>query len=124
MNPIDVLVVEDNLMNTHLLKAVLREPGFRLTTAGSAEEAFLLLEDKIPDVILMDLGLPGIDGYDAIKRIKSSERLRNIPVAVVSAFARTDERDKAHMVGASHFLSKPIDVRTFPDQVRQLVLKN
>lgn len=114
-----ILVVEDNQMNRKLVETVLRPGGYRLLIALDGEEAISMATREQPDLILMDLKLPKLDGYQAIQRLKSQSETAHIPVIALTAYALPEERERARAAGCDAYITKPIDTRRFPDQVRQ-----
>jgi two-component system, cell cycle response regulator DivK len=113
-----VLIVDDNEKNLKLARDVLVAVGFRTLEAGSAGEAIALAEEHLPDVVLMDLHLPDMDGTQAARRLADETRTAAIPVVALSSLVF--DRDDAWLVENSFagYLEKPIDVETFPEQVR------
>jgi two-component system cell cycle response regulator DivK len=114
-----VLVVEDNDKNLKLARDVLEWAGFTVEVATTGEDAVKQAFDSVPDVILMDLQLPGIDGHEALAQLRANPDTRAVPVVALTASAMPMDRDKALSAGFDGFLEKPIKVREFPDQVRQ-----
>jgi two-component system cell cycle response regulator DivK len=103
-----VLVVEDVEFNRDLMVQLLEE-AYRVVTAADGEEGVRVAERERPDLILMDLSLPGVDGWEATRRIKANPALRGIPVVAVSAHAMTGDEERARESGADDYLSKPLD---------------
>ena len=116
-----ILIVEDNVKNLKLARDVLEQSGFRTLESGTAEEALALVATNPPDLILMDIELPGMDGFEAVERLKGNPATAEIPVCAVTAFAMTDDRDRCLKAGFDGYVSKPINVAEFPGQVRQLL---
>lgn len=114
-----VLLVEDNERNLKLARDVLEYAGFTVLVATTGEDAVATAQDAAPDVILMDLQLPGIDGHAALGLLREDARTSDIPVVALTAFAMTQDRDRAMAAGFDGYLEKPINVRLFPDQVRE-----
>jgi two-component system, cell cycle response regulator DivK len=114
-----VLLVEDNPRNLKLARDVLEHAGFAVTTVMTGEEALPAARTARPDVILMDLQLPGIDGHAALGRLRADPMTAGIPVVAVSAFAMQADRERAMVAGFDGYLMKPISVRDFPAQVRE-----
>jgi two-component system cell cycle response regulator DivK len=114
-----VLLVEDNERNLKLARDVLEFAGFTVAVAGTGEEAVDRAVTLLPDVILMDLQLPGIDGHIALGRLRDDPRTAGIPVVALTAFAMRQDREHALRSGFDGYLEKPISVREFPDQVRR-----
>jgi two-component system, cell cycle response regulator DivK len=113
-----ILVVEDNEKNLKLVRDVLRFHGYRTIEAGTGQEAVELAGAHRPDLILMDLQLPDMDGVSALARIRALEGGTSIPAVAVTAFAMKGEAERVAAAGFDGYLSKPIDVRAFPEQVR------
>jgi two-component system cell cycle response regulator DivK len=114
-----VLIVDDNQKNLKLACDVLRAAGFRTLEAESGAEGIALAAEHLPDVILMDIRLPDMDGRDAARAIGSHARTARIPVIALSALPLEGGGDWLHGAGFAGYLEKPISVRAFPDQVRR-----
>ena len=114
-----VLVVEDNDKNLKLFRDILEYAGFTVDVAVTGEDAVKLALDSVPDLILMDLQLPGIDGHEALAQLRANPDTRGVPVVALTASAMPMDRDRALSAGFDGFLEKPIKVREFPEQVRQ-----
>ena len=117
-----ILVVEDNERNLKLLRDVLEYAGYHVHAARTAEDGIALAVSEPPDLVLMDLQLPGIDGVEALRRLRESPRTADIPVVAVTAQAMKQDRERALRAGFDGYVEKPISVRTFPDQVRRFLL--
>jgi two-component system cell cycle response regulator DivK len=117
MTPV-VLLVEDNERNLKLARDVLEFAGFTVHAARTGEDALGEAVRTSPDVILMDLQLPGIDGHTALARLRAETRTSRIPVVALTAFAMVADRQRALDAGFDGYLEKPIQVREFPNQVR------
>ena len=118
-NPL-VLIVDDNEKNRRLVGDLLRAAGFRTLDAGNAAEGIALATAHLPDVILMDLQLPDMDGTDAARSLADATRTARIPVVALSAHRLEDNDDRLLVAGFAGFLQKPIDVGSFAEQVRRL----
>ena len=114
-----ILVVEDNEANQLLARAVLEMEGFDVAVAGSAPEAQDVIRDRPPDLILMDVQLPGEDGLSLTRRLKANPVTTSIPVVALTAHAMLGDRELALKAGCAGYISKPIDTHTFGFQVRQ-----
>ena len=110
-----ILVVEDNPKNLKLVRDVLTYAGFEVVEATSGEEGVRRALETVPDLILMDLQLPGIDGAEALRQIRMSEK--QVPVVAVTAFAMNNDRTRAFDAGFDGYVEKPISVRALPPQV-------
>jgi two-component system cell cycle response regulator DivK len=118
-----VLIVDDNEKNVKLARDVLRFAGFSTLEAGTAEEGLALAAEHRPDVILMDIRLPGMDGVAAVGALKGSVETAAIPVVALTSFAMKGDRERFLAAGFDGYLEKPISVREFPDQVRAYCLE-
>jgi two-component system cell cycle response regulator DivK len=121
MNPGRILVVEDNPKNLKLVRDVLRFSGYDVIDATSGEDGVRLAASEHPDLILMDLQLPGIDGTEALHRIRAGEDSRAVPVVAVTAFAMDTDRRNAFDSGFTGYVEKPISVRRLPQQIRDFL---
>jgi two-component system, cell cycle response regulator DivK len=114
-----VLIVDDNERNAKLARGVLEVAGMRTLSAGTAGEALALAAAHRPDLVLMDLRLPDLDGAEAARRLARDERTARIPVIALSAQPAAEADDWCREAGFVAYIEKPIDVRAFPEQVRQ-----
>jgi two-component system, cell cycle response regulator DivK len=121
MNATRVLVVEDNERNLKLVRDVLQYAGYEIIEASTGEEGVELAQSLTPDVILMDLQLPDIDGMEALRRIRKSPATADVPVIAVTAFAMRNDRARAFDAGFDGYLEKPLSVRELPAQVQQFL---
>ena len=111
-----VLIVDDNAKNAKLARDVLRLAGFRTLEAGSGREALALAVEHQPDVILMDIRLPDLDGTEAARRLKDDTRTVGIPVVALTSLTANEKSFRE--AGFDGYLEKPISVAEFPEQVR------
>ena len=116
-----ILVVEDNERNLKLLRDVLEYAGYDVRVARTAEDGITSAVSEPPDLVLMDLQLPGIDGMEALRQLRESSRTADIPVVAVTAQAMRQDRERALDAGFNGYVEKPISVRAFPDQVRRFL---
>jgi CheY-like chemotaxis protein len=116
-----ILVVEDNLLNRRLLEIILESHGYRLLVAVDGREAIEIATRERPDLILMDMRLPKVSGYDATQTLKSQPETAHIPIVALTAYAMVDERQRALAAGCDDYITKPIDTRAFPDQLRHML---
>ena len=114
-----ILIVEDNERNRKLVRDVLAFHGYRLAEAETGEDGVRLARELRPQLVLMDIQLPGIDGIAALGQLRSDPATRAIPVIAVTASAMTHDRQKIMAAGFDGYQSKPIRVREFVDAVRQ-----
>ena len=109
-----ILVVDDEPDARDLVRTVLENQGARVTTAGSADEALAVLQATMPDLLISDIGMPGIDGHQLIRSIRSTEpQGRRLPALALTAFARADDRKRAMLAGYQSHLAKPFDIGEF-----------
>ncbi len=113
-----VLIVDDNEKNLRLARDVLRFAGFRTVEAASGGEGVSTAIEQLPDVILMDIRLPDMDGTEAARQLKSDERTAQIPVVALTSLAMKGDREWFLAAGFDGYLEKPISVLELPDQVR------
>ena len=106
-----ILVVEDNEMNMKLMRAVLKTGNYRMLEAMDAETGLRLVREHHPDLILMDIQLPGMDGLSATKIIKADPDLKDIPVFALTGFAMESDKEKAEDIGLAGYIVKPISVK-------------
>ena len=116
-----ILVVEDNERNLKLLRDLLEYEGYDVRVARTGEDAVTLAVKDPPDLVLMDLQLPGIDGIEALRRLRESPRTADIPVVAVTAQAMKQDRERAMEAGFDGYVEKPISVRAFPGLVRRFL---
>jgi two-component system cell cycle response regulator DivK len=116
-----VLIVEDNELNMKLFHDLLDAHGYKTLQTRNGMEALSLAREHRPDLILMDIQLPGIDGYEATRRIKASEALRHIPLIVVTSYALSGDDAKALAAGADDYVAKPFSPRAMLAKVREYV---
>ena len=108
----NILVVDDNPTNLKLVSDVLEFDGHKILKATAAEEAQEILSRVLPDIILMDIALPGMDGLTLTRLLKADSRTRYIPVIALTAFAMKGDEQKALDAGCNGYITKPIDTRT------------
>jgi two-component system, cell cycle response regulator DivK len=121
MSEATILVVEDNERNLKLVRDVLQFAGYDVVAASSAEQGVAMAVACPPDLVLMDLQLPGMDGAEALRQLRRSPRTRAVPVVAVTAFAMKDDRERAMEAGFDGYLEKPISVHSLPAQVRSFL---
>lgn len=113
-----ILVVDDNFTNLKLASQVLELEGHEVLGAGDAEEALAILKNRRPDLVLMDIALPGMDGLELTRLLKAQGEYRAMPIVALSAFAMKGDEEKAMHAGCDGYITKPINTRTFATQVR------
>jgi two-component system cell cycle response regulator DivK len=116
-----ILIVEDNARNLKLVRDILNFWKYRTLEATEAETGLRLAAEHQPDLILMDIQLPGLDGVAALARLRADPATAAIPVAALTAFAMRDEQARLLQAGFDGYLVKPISVKAFPGQVAELL---
>ena len=112
-----ILVVEDNPLNLKLVREVLSFLEYDVIEAQSGEEALRAAKDTPPDLVLMDLQLPGIDGTETLHRLRQDTLGPDVPVVAVTAFAMAEDKERAARAGFDGYIEKPISVRALPGQI-------
>ncbi len=112
-----ILVVEDNEKNRVLFRDILQASGYKTIEAETGEQAIVLLQKEKPDLILMDIQLPGKDGITVTREIKANEATRDIPVLALTSYAMRGDREKMLEAGFDSYMSKPIKVKEFLKRV-------
>ena len=116
-----VLIVEDNPRNLKLVRDVLGHAGYETLEAPDAEAGLALAREKRPDLVLMDINLPGMTGVEALAHLRADAATAAIPVAALTAYAMKDDRARILAAGFDGYLEKPVDVRALPEQVEALL---
>lgn len=116
-----VLVVDDNAINLKLACDLLEGEDFNVVRATSAEEALDVLETYTPDLVLLDIGMPGMDGFMMTKRLKTNDKTKGLKIVALTASAMKGDDIKAYKAGFDGYLTKPIDTRNFCSQVRKFI---
>src|SRR5437773_9245568 len=109
-----ILIVDDNSTNMKLVRILLASEGYDVRTAADAEEALNVLKEFYPRLILMDVQLPGIDGLELTRRLKSDPATRDITILGLTAYAMKGDEEKILAAGCDGYIAKPIDTRTLP----------
>ncbi|MET0712647.1 MAG: response regulator [Jiangellaceae bacterium] len=118
-----ILVVEDNDRNLKLVRDVLVFAGFEVLEAQTGEQGVAIAETTLPDLVLMDLQLPGIDGAEALRRLRDNPATAELPVVAVTAFAMKEDGERTRRAGFDGYITKPLSVRSLPDQVRNYLTR-
>ena len=114
-----ILVVEDHADNRQIIRDMLAVTDYEITEAETGEEALASIAKQRPDLILMDIQLPTMDGYEATRRIKADASLRSIPIVAVTSYALTGEEKKARVAGCDDYVPKPFSPRQLLAKIRQ-----
>jgi CheY-like chemotaxis protein len=118
-----ILIIDDTPVNLKLTRILLTNEGYTVRTAVDAEEALTILDSFHPDLMLVDIQLPGMDGLELARRVKADPRTRDIVVVALTAFAMKGDRERAMEEGCDGYITKPIDTRNLPLQLREYLAK-
>jgi putative two-component system response regulator len=121
MHPVRILVVDDETQNRRFMRRVLEPMGYRVTEAADGEEALAAISRETPDIVLLDIQMPRMDGYSVCRAIKSDPRTRLVPVVVVTSLDQIPDKVKAVELGADDYLAKPVNITELTTRVRSLV---
>jgi CheY-like chemotaxis protein len=116
-----ILVIEDNELNMKLVRGILSFGNYTMLEATDAETGIKIAHEHHPDLILMDLQLPGMDGLEATKKILNTDNLKRIPVVALTSYAMEGDKEKAHLAGCTGYITKPIDTRNFLTVISKLL---
>lgn len=117
-----ILIVDDSTTNQVLLEVILHEEGYETITAFGARDAFKQMEKQKPKLILLDLLMPEVSGFDFLRDLKSNSQLSSIPVIIVSAVGSVENKELCLEMGAADFFSKPIDIPSFIKKVKKIIV--
>lgn len=115
--PQNVMVIDDNPINLKLICDLLSLEGYEVQKCFNADEALVLLQMRLPEIILMDVALPGMDGLTLTRKLKAEHRTKDITIIAVTAFAMKGDEEKVIAAGCDGFITKPINTRTFITQI-------
>jgi CheY-like chemotaxis protein len=118
MNNLDVLVIEDNEQNLYLVRFLLENQGFTVHEAKDGNTGIGMASTLHPDLILLDIQLPMLDGYAVAEELRKNPALRETPIIAVTSYAMVGDRERALAAGATGYIEKPIDPECFVDQIR------
>ncbi|MGD0302258.1 MAG: response regulator [Bryobacteraceae bacterium] len=116
-----ILVVEDNEANLELVTRFLRREGHQVLCAANGQAGVSMAQEHVPDLILMDLGMPGMDGWEATQQIRSTPKCAHIPVIALTAHSLAEDVRKAIVVGFDAYETKPVVYRRLMDKIREFV---
>lgn len=118
-----ILVVEDNQANREMISRRLKRKGFSVVAAEDGEQGYALARSECPDAILMDISLPGINGWQVIELLKSEPSTRDIPLIVLTAHALVNDRARADEIGCDAYFSKPFDFQRLLESIGRLLME-
>jgi len=114
-----VLVIEDNKINLYLMRTILQKLGHQVFEAQDGLTGVDLAQAEIPDLILMDIQLPGLDGYGATRKIRAIETTKDIPIIAITSYAMVGDREKILAAGCTAYIEKPIDPESFIEELKK-----
>ena len=118
-----ILYVEDNDDNVFVIRGRLARLGFEMVVAVDGEQGVAMAETEAPDLILMDLRLPGLDGWEATRRLKAEPETKAIPVIALSAYAMAGDREKALAAGCDDYVTKPVDFAKLLERIQTILAR-
>jgi two-component system cell cycle response regulator DivK len=121
-NKATILYVEDNLENRMLIRRILQAEGFNMVEASNAKQALETILQERPDLILMDINLPEMDGYTLTARLKAMPQLKNVPIIALTANVMRGDRERTLEAGCDGYIQKPVDVDLIPQQINQFLV--
>ena len=114
-----ILVVEDNETNMYLISFILKENNYEVIEAGNGEQGIEIAIKEKPDLVIMDIQLPGIDGLETTRRIRESEADSEIPIVALTSYAMVGDKEKALAAGCNGYIEKPINTETFMGEIEK-----
>lgn len=114
-----ILVIEDNEQNLYLVTFLLERSGYQVLPAKDGPAGILLAEQNPPDMILLDIQLPGMDGYAVAQKLRSNQRLASVPIVAVTSYAMVGDRERGLAAGCNGYIEKPINPDTFLEEIEQ-----
>jgi two-component system cell cycle response regulator DivK len=118
-----ILLVEDNEMNRDMLSRRLKRQGYEVVVAADGQQGLLMAEAESPALILMDMSLPELDGWEATRRLKASKSTQHIPVIALTAHAMVDDREKAYAAGCDDYDTKPVEFQRLLAKINTLLVQ-
>ncbi|HOK97816.1 MAG: response regulator [Bacteroidales bacterium] len=115
-----ILVIDDSTTNVVLLEAVLMNKGYTIDKAMNVKEAYEIMQKRLPQLILLDLLMPRINGFEFLQQLKNNQQYKDIPVIIVSALTDEETIQKTYQLGAQYFIKKPVDINQLIDIVGQM----
>lgn len=117
-----VLIAEDNPINRELLRELLEVRGYAVTEACNGQEAVAMVEQGSPDIVLLDIGMPVLDGFGVVRKLRENPRFTSLPVVAVTAYAMQGDREKIMDSGFDGYLSKPVDSKSLIQELERLII--
>ncbi len=121
--PKKILIVDDNQDNRELVVKILKNRGYQMIEAVDGEDALEKATAECPDLILMDISIPKINGYEVTRRLKGQMKFKDIPIIALTAHAMKGDREKTMEAGCDGYISKPINIHELPDQIKYYMKK-
>jgi len=118
-----ILIVEDNEENSDALSRRLQRRGFEVVVAGDGKVGLAMAQSEKPDLILMDMNMPEVDGWEATRRLKAAPETQNIPIIAITAYALTGDRERALAAGCAEYHAKPVEFAKLQAQI-EAILQN
>jgi CheY-like chemotaxis protein len=118
-----ILIAEDNAVNRELLRELLEVRGYTVVEACDGEEALRMIEQTQPDLLLLDIGMPVLDGFAVVRKIRENPRLASLPVVAVTAYAMQGDRERILNSNFDGYLSKPVNSRSLAEELDRLLIK-
>jgi DNA-binding response OmpR family regulator len=118
-----ILVVDDEEHIVMILKDSLEFSGFQVITALDGQEALQAVDKENPDLVVLDIGMPKLDGWEVCRRLKSNEKTKDVPVIILTAYAQTSDQKKGASLGADRFITKPCDLTYLVEEINALLAK-
>lgn len=118
-----ILVVDDEEHIIMILKDSLEFSGFQVTTALDGQEALERVANDRPELIVLDIGMPKLDGWEVCRRLKSDDKTKDIPIIILTAYAQTSDQRKGQQLGADRFITKPCDLAYLVEEINSLIAK-
>jgi CheY-like chemotaxis protein len=120
-SPQTILIVEDDDSASYIFDAALTHAGYRTIRAPNADVAWKILQEGRPDLVIMDAGLPGMDGFEMTERIRQDERIGDVPILMITVYVFDADVERARTVGCTAFMAKPVQPSLVVQQVRELI---
>ncbi len=117
-----ILVVEDNEKNMYLMNFILGKKGYEVIQAATGEKGVELAASEAPDLVLMDIALPGIDGYETTRRIRQLAGREQVPIVAITSYALAGDREKGLAAGCNGYVEKPIDPAAFLPEIEKYLI--